>query len=126
MVLSAFSCELLLKCLIAMQGQPVEPTHRLDVLFRKLHPNTKRRIDALWEAECRPAADALCRQFGKPSDLPNALVMCGKAFENLRYAFEDPSKVVFYLGDLPRVLYNVILEMRPDWDPNIQGTSPIP
>ena len=117
MVLSAFAIELFLKCLLLLEGKEVDRTHTLNALYQKLSHNRKRRIDEVWEKEARPKVDMLNRQFGfaHPSDLPNALVTCAKAFEHMRYGYEDPDRQVFYLGELPTILRRTILDIRPDW-----------
>jgi hypothetical protein len=117
MVLSAFAIELFLKCLLLLEGKEIDKTHTLNVLFRRLNHNHKRRIEEVWEREARPKVDQLRRQHGvaHPSDLPNALVTCARAFEHMRYGYEDPERQVFYLGDLPTILWRIILDMRPEW-----------
>ena len=53
-----------------------------------------------------------------PSDLSNALAKCGSAFEKLRRYYEDPNKVVYYIGDFAWILMRVIVEIEPDWRPS--------
>jgi hypothetical protein len=117
MVLSAFAIELFLKCLLLLEGKEVDRIHTLNVLFRRLSHKQKRRIEEAWDKEARPKVDMLSKRFdlGHPSDLPNALVRCGRAFEHMRYAYEDPDRQVFYLGDLTPILWHIILELRPEW-----------
>ena len=117
MVLSAFAIELFLKCLLLLEGKELDRTHTLNVLFRKLSHKRKRRIEEVWDKEARPKVDTLRRKFGlsHPSDLSNALATCGKAFEHMRYGYEDPDRQVFYLGELPTILWRTILELRPEW-----------
>jgi hypothetical protein len=114
-VLEAFAIELLLKCLILSEGKEPGKIHDLAALFQKLHPNRKRKIVDAWDIGPRAQIDSVCRQFELPSDLPNALVKCGRAFEDLRYAHEDPSKPIFYLGKLPRLLTDQISASYPEW-----------
>jgi hypothetical protein len=115
MVMSAFASELLLKCLLLIENCEIVQTHRLDKLFQQLSHTQKRRIDAIWEAKARPRVEGFCRMYGLPSDLANALVTCGQAFERLRYGYEDPDKQRFYIAELPRILCEVIIEDRPEW-----------
>jgi hypothetical protein len=117
MVLSSFATELFLKCLLLLEGKEIDRIHTLNVLYRRLSHNRKRRIEEAWEKEARPKIDKL-RQFGfaHPSDLPNALVTCARAFERLRYGYEDPDRQVFYLSDLPTILWRIILDIRPEWE----------
>jgi hypothetical protein len=117
MVLSAFAIELFLKCMLLLEGKEIDRIHALNVLFRRLSHNQKRRIEEVWEREARPKVDMLNRQFGlaHPTDLPNALVTCGRAFEHMRYGYENPDRQVFYLGELPRILWRIIVDIRPEW-----------
>jgi hypothetical protein len=117
MVLSAFAIELFLKCLLLLEGNELDRTHTLNVLYRRLSHKQKRRIEEVWEKEARPKIDELHRKVGlrHPTDLPNALVTCAKAFEHMRYGYEDPDRQVFYLGELPTILWRIILGMRPEW-----------
>ena len=115
LALEAFAIELFLKCLLLLQGEEPPRTHNLAKLFRDLHPNTKRSIVDQWDNGPRKKIVELGKKLGFPTDLPNSLVRCGDAFEELRYAFEDPEKIVFYLGDLPRLLLDQIAAAKPDW-----------
>jgi hypothetical protein len=117
MVLSAFAIELFLKCLLLLEGKEFDRIHSLNVLFRRLSHNQKRRIEEVWEKEARSKVDELRRKFGfpHPSDLPNALGTCARAFEHMRYGYEDPDRQIFYLGDLPTILWRIILGIRPEW-----------
>jgi hypothetical protein len=117
MVLSAFTVELFLKCLLLLEGKEIDPTHRLNVLWKKLSHKQKRRIEETWDKEARPKVIQLNQQYGLgvPSDLSNALVRCGRAFEHMRYGYEDPDRQVFYLGDLPPILWRAIVDIRPEW-----------
>jgi hypothetical protein len=116
-VLSAFAIELFLKCLLLLEGKEYGRIHSLDALYQKLSPNQKRRIEEAWDKEARPKVDQLNQRFGfdHPSDLPNALVTCGRTFEHMRYGYEDPDRQVFYLGELPTILWRIILDDRPEW-----------
>jgi hypothetical protein len=115
MVLNAFASELFLKCLLIIEQGDAPSTHRLDILFRRVSHNRKRRIEELWNEHCKSKVMFTCRQFGLPADLPNAIVKCGDAFERLRYHYEDPEKTIFYLHDLPWAVGKAILEIKPEW-----------
>jgi len=115
MVMSAFASELLLKCLLLIENSEIVQTHHLDKLYQQLSHSQKRRIDAIWETKARPRVQDFCQMHGLPSDLANALVTCGQAFERLRYGYEDPDKQRFYIAELPRILCEVIIEARPEW-----------
>jgi len=124
MVLSAFAAELFLKCLLVLETGAAQPTHRLDVLFKRVSHKRQRKIQELWEADCRPKLMPLCRALNLPSDLSNALVKCGSAFENLRYYYEQPDKVAYYIGDFAWILMRVIVEIEPEWIP--EEPPPLP
>jgi hypothetical protein len=117
MVLSAFAAELFLKCLLLLEGTNPPPTHRLDVLFKLFSHKRQRRIQELWEADGRPRLTGFCKSLNLPSDLSNALAKCGSAFEKLRYYYEDPNKVVYYIGDFAWIMMRVIIEIKPEWTP---------
>ena len=53
--------------------------------------------------------------FSIPLELQKVLNACGEPFIDLRYRYEDPSKAKFVMSELPRMLFNYILELRPDW-----------
>src|SRR4051794_40772984 len=50
-VMSAFASELLLKCIYLLDRMPLPDTHRLDILYRRLHNKRKQRIEELWNAK---------------------------------------------------------------------------
>jgi hypothetical protein len=117
MVMSAFAIELFLKCLLLLEGKETDRIHSLDVLYQKLSRSHRRRIEKAWDKEARPKVDKLNERFGLdyPSDLSNALVTCGQTFRDMRYGYEDPDRQVFYLGDLPLILWRAIVAVRPEW-----------
>jgi hypothetical protein len=120
MILSAFSCELYLKCFIHLDKREPTNTHRLDVLFRQLGHKHKREIVRAWDEDDhngRPMIERFAKQSGGktiPVDLPNALVIQADAFERMRYGYEG-HEIVYYLGGLPFVLLKILLKLRPDW-----------
>ena len=124
MVLSAFAAELYLKCILIIETNEAPANiHLLHVLYRRLGHKSKRRIEELWDADCRPKLLSLTQSHGLPTDLPNALFKCSAAFEKLRYAYEDSfNDVVYYIGDFPWILARYIAEIRPDW----RGPEPPP
>jgi hypothetical protein len=116
MVISAFTIELFLKCILLLEEQEVPDIHSLSGLFKRISHKRKRRIDELWERHARPFLAGFATSQGVPTDLSNALFQCSLAFQRLRYAYETNFQgVKFYLGDLPRILRNVILEIKPEW-----------
>jgi hypothetical protein len=122
MVLSSFAAELFLKSLLVLEKGEAPPTHRLDTLFKRVSHKRQRRIQELWEADARPKIMQLCQSMKVPSDLSNALVKCGSAFENLRYYYEKP-EVNYYIGDFAWIVMRVIVELKPEWTP--QETPPV-
>jgi hypothetical protein len=124
MVLSAFAAELFLKCLLVLEGAAVPSTHRLDVLFKRVSHKRQRKIQELWEVDGRPKLIPFCRSHNLPSDLSNALVKCGSAFENLRYYYEQPDKVVYYIGDFAWIVMRAIVELKPEWRPSEPPPAP--
>jgi hypothetical protein len=125
MVLSAFTTELFLKCLICLETTLTPQGHHLFELFQQLRPETQDKIIQLWEMHVVPIRDpewALIeksRSFSSGKfkrDLPGALSDSSRAFEEIRYAYEPGNrKGIFNIIDLPRLLHRVILEMKPEW-----------
>jgi HEPN domain-containing protein len=118
MILSAFGLELLLKCLIVIDDKIPPQTHSLSVLFRQLNHKHKRLIVAKWDTDPdgRASITPLANQHKLPTDLPNAVVTCQKAFERMRYIYEYEDGVVYYLQGLPTLIIDVILdEIKPEW-----------
>jgi HEPN domain len=115
LTLEAFAIELFLKSFILQQGIEPPKSHNLGKLFRQLHPNIKRSIVDKWDNGPRKQIEQLGRQQKFPTDLPNALVKCSDGFQELRYAFENPEDIIFYLGALPRLLLEVAADRRPEW-----------
>jgi hypothetical protein len=117
MVLSAFAAELYLKCILIIEtDQAPANIHLLHVLYRRLSHKAKRRIEELWDTDCRPKITPFSQALGVPNDLPNALYKCSAAFEKLRYAYENSfNDVVYYIGDFPWILARYIGEIRPGW-----------
>jgi HEPN domain-containing protein len=129
MVLSSFASELFLKCILHLIGGHAPPTHHLDTLFRRLPNQRKRRIQELWEEHLNANASryAPLMQIRQISpDLRDCLKDCRDAFLLLRYAYEDPEKIVFYMGDFAYLLRDAILEFKPEWGLPIQPTSQVP
>lgn len=127
MILSAFGIELLLKCLLVKSKGSAPETHHLGVLFRQLDHKHKRRIEEIWNSGPKRKIQELCRKTNNPDDLPNAINKCASAFEDLRYVYEDPSKVVFYIAELGQVLVDFIVELEPGWRPTmLNPPSPPP
>jgi hypothetical protein len=135
MVLAAFNCELFLKCLICIETGLVPSGHYLDELFDQLAPGTRARIEHIWDSEIVPMRNPMWTKteevFGKGDtlkrDLPSAIKAGRRAFEKMRYSYEPDSKdSQFIIGDLPRLLYYVILEKKPEWTRLQRKVSEVP
>jgi len=119
MVLAAFANELYFKCLLHLQNGSTPQTHNLKALFRDLATQTRQRIEQLWNAYA-PSQEEMWRHIeqetGKtiPRDLAGLLDISAKGFTELRYLHEDDSGA-FFVGDLPPMLRQVILEKMPMW-----------
>jgi hypothetical protein len=127
LVLSAFASETFLKCLIALETGHAPDGHNLKNLFQILPRPTQRRIEELWDEYVQSQAtfwDTIDKLAPHPSprDLLTSLSEGNKGFVELRYSYEGETarRLRFRLGDLPRMLRRVILELRPEW----QGLAP--
>jgi hypothetical protein len=136
MVLSAFTTELFLKCLICLENGLTPQGHHLFELFEQLRTATQAKIIHLWDTQVVPHRDpewtfiensryGTAKKFKR--DLPGALSESSRAFEQIRYTYEPNSKNAYFnIGDLPRVLHRVILEMKPEWDSLGRDVRPVP
>lgn len=118
LVVTAFSIEMYLKCLLSIETGHVPAVHVPKNLFDLLAPKTKDRTRALWLAKVQMKANhwaVAAPGEPPPYDLDAALAEAADPFVKLRYANEGPVNLRFRLSDLPEVLRDVILEMRPDW-----------
>jgi hypothetical protein len=126
MVLSAFTSELYLKCLLCVETGFVPNDHKLSKLFKGLLPATRRRLEDLWDADIRRPERQKVLDFIRSMpqgaklqlDLVYALNIGADSFIELRYFYEKES-AFFILGDFPNLLRAVILERFPGW-----GLSP--
>ena len=60
--------------------------------------------------------DASLQGQGKiERNLQKALEGASRAFELLRYSYEGPPAISFFIGDLPTVLGTVAVEIKPEW-----------
>ena len=123
-VISAFTTELFLKCIVCIETALTPRGHHLFELFGQLRPETQAKIIHLWDTQIIPKRDPEWKMIEKSQfsirpfkrDLPGALSASSYAFEKIRYSYEPGSKEGdFNVGDLPRVLHLVILEMKPEW-----------
>src|SRR5215471_8695907 len=121
-VLAAFTIELLLKCLICIEGgSPPPPIHELDDLFNLLSAPTRARLEAMWRDYVQSLPAETTEPFEQigvtiEAELTSALTAGRKAFQRIRYWHEEPGEdFVFYLGALPTMLFEIVFELRPDW-----------
>jgi HEPN domain-containing protein len=116
-VLAAFTIELLLKCLIRIEGGSPPQIHDLLCLFNQLSAPTRERLEATWFDYVEHRGEAF-RQVGMTIEpkLTRALAAGRKGFEVIRYSHEESEEdCVFYLTALPTMLFKVAFELRPDW-----------
>lgn len=121
MVLTAFSCELLFKCLIALEknGETVQ-THLLLELFDLLSSDAQSRIEAYWnkiQVERKEMLDEVEKTEGKPHarDLRSNLTEANDLFRQVRYFYEGPPSFGFYISDLPIALFRTVTDLKPEW-----------
>jgi hypothetical protein len=131
-VLSVFTSELYLKCLLCVETGIVPDTHNLKALFKRLQPVTRRALEDLWDMEVRlPHRQKvldLIRTMpeGKNlrADLIYALDVGANSFIELRYFYEK-NKAFFLLDEFPNMLRKVILNRFPAWGTRPDTTSPL-
>jgi hypothetical protein len=120
-LLEAFTSELLLKCLIRIEGGSPPQIHDLLDLFNRLRAPTRERLEAIWSdyvQQLTPNTIEAFKQVGVTIEpqLTSALAAGRRAFELIRYWHEDPDEdYAFYLGALPNMLMRVVFDLRPDW-----------
>lgn len=122
-VLSAFTTELFLKCLIRIEAASATPrTHDLKELFGQLSTATRTRLQNLWDSDVAMRRSKRWNELEKfglkmPRDLPSALAKGSNAFDRIRYSYEgNTENLHYYLEDLPTLLERVILEMKPEFE----------
>lgn len=118
-VISAFSSELFMKCLLLMEGGGVPKIHDLDKLYGNLRKATRKAISIEWDKDNTSFEMILIFLENKkntklPRDLESFLRMGAKTFSNLRYP--ERSETHFFLDRLPRILERVILHRKPEWE----------
>jgi hypothetical protein len=96
--------------------------HHLKHLFDRLSPPIQNRLEYLWETRVVPLRastwDRIETNLNRkiPRDLRSALVGGNRAFEEVRYSYEGvPEEMEFIIGDLPNILGQLILELKPEW-----------
>jgi hypothetical protein len=129
-LLQAFTSELVLKCLIRIEGGSPPRTHDLLALFNLLSEPTRKRLEAMWfdYVQRNPDQSEALKQVGVTiePELASALAAGRRAFEFVRYWHENSDEeYVFYLEALPNMLFRVALDLRSDWarPPDTKGVS---
>jgi len=117
---STIASEVYLKCLHAIEFQGTVPKdHPLDKLFGGLSIATKQLVKRHWNAmvEHDPMFKASSARPGRRQkhDLASVLREGGLAFMRYRYAYEGRHLSSYALGNLPDVLRDAILELKPEW-----------
>jgi HEPN domain-containing protein len=116
MVISTFASELLLKCLLILEGKAPPDKHNLKTLFDLLDPAHKAQIETMWDADQAKRKAHLDEQERKmgvtiPRGLTTALSDCQDAFVLLRYLYEDPMKASYYITFFPHIVRDVIRDI---------------
>ena len=131
-VLGALTTELFLKCLICIETGDTAHGHKLKGLFDQLSEATRARIQDLWDSRVAMRKskewDKL-EEFGlkMPRDLASALAKGSTAFERIRYSYEGNTEGLhYYLEDLPGLLEQLILEMKPEFEAYRRLPLPLP
>jgi hypothetical protein len=120
-VLSAFACELFLKCLVCIERGYQPRGHDLLVLFNLLSAQTRERLREIWAHHAQTYQDKVqefraMHGFTFETELVAALKKGRRAFDLIRYRHEERrEEFAFYLGALPYMLRNRAFELRPDW-----------
>jgi hypothetical protein len=131
MVMGAFTIELFFKCLICLETGEVPHCHDLRELYDKLSLSTQSRIMEGWDKIAAHRASEW-DNFEKDAgltiarDLPSALTAGSKAFEQIRYGYEQfDGELQYYLQDLPNLLGYILLQMKPEWEGKRRMAVPV-
>lgn len=131
-VLGAFSLELYLKCLIAIEtGKPPPTGHNLRWLFDRLSSSTQRKIiqyfdnptdqhEINWRKTLKNPPKHVPQQMKISSfTFDEVLDTSARAFGQFRYIFESgtyKTNASWNAGYIVVCARRVIVEMHPDWD----------
>jgi hypothetical protein len=128
LVVNAFTVELFIKCVLALDAVVPPATHALLDLFQSLSPGRQQRLETLFDEESHKAPHFGMAQEMGLSPLPtlaSCLTEMNKAFVQWRYAYEfDPKSGTF--SELRAALRRLILEIRPDWEPLVARLGGLP
>jgi hypothetical protein len=127
-VISSFTSELFLKCLILLEQRSPKGTHNLLTLYDQLTPEHQALVARHWDdmsLKWKNAIDADEKVFNIkiPRDLKTALSDCGDAFKLIRYVYENPRKPLFYITHLPISLRKSVEEVT-GWRLDDRKTPP--
>jgi HEPN domain-containing protein len=119
-VIAEFASELYLKSFIAREKRPIPKGHHLHDLYTSLLRDTRTAIERHWNAIVRDHKETIAsmdRQGAQttPQSIEDALREGNKAFEQLRYIYENSSPFFFVLGELPIALRRALLDIEPSW-----------
>jgi HEPN domain-containing protein len=117
---AAFTLELLLKCIISIEGKEYKKVHDLHSLFEKLSIENQKlilkhhRIEAKKLGKNGEEADKIFKEF---------ITKASKDFVNARYFFDELTLPdidgLRYFNDLAPLLqatYNAVRELKPEWE----------
>lgn len=126
--LYAFSLELYLKCVIAIEKNKPARGHKLYELYKQIGFENQNRLKELYKLAVAPGLYKhqlfyyALKQEGidgvaDPTDLEAVLKVSTDAFTALRYFHEHESKkgAAFQAGAVPRAIRNLIFELRPNF-----------
>jgi hypothetical protein len=118
-VVTAFACEIYLKCLIAIDRKTNPPYwHELDRLYGKLSQDLKSNLQRKWEQYLSTSKQRQRIESGTkemPQSLARAIKYHADHFEDFRYIYEMSDPKEFYLNGLLNILRNTALEFFPKW-----------
>jgi hypothetical protein len=120
MVIAAFASELYLKCFICLENGFTPRGHYLHDLYMELPANARAAIESHWNAIIRDREELLSsldRQTGRSfhRNLDEALKEGNRAFEQLRYIYENTGPFRFAISDFPVAIRRALLDRKSNW-----------
>jgi hypothetical protein len=119
----AFACELYLKCLQVIEQGFYFEGHRLLDLFNALNPQTQAKIIKRHDVDVIHGPIAFMINRGRPKTILELLAEANNAFVEIRYCFENDKHVPYDLSWAARIIRNLILELRPEFNELISSTK---
>ena len=121
LVTAAFSAELYLKCLIALQLQNITSGHDLVLLFDQLNKTTKAKLERLYREDSK-VQEIIRAAPSAPKNMRDDLRANADNFSAWRYRYETHTGKarIDNMGNLRRILRSYLLSLNPDW---LQGES---